>query len=57
MSDENKATQQELMKKYLEEQKHKNSNGNKKFTREKDKSTKSTSKVKRSHNGGGFFDK
>ncbi len=57
MSENEKATQQELMKKFLEEKKNNgNSDSPNKF-KPNNKLTKSTSKAKRSYNGGGFFDK
>ncbi len=57
MSENKKSTQQELMKKFLEEKKNKNSEDGPKALRPQKSSTQSTSKAKRSHNGGGFFDK
>ncbi len=57
MSENEKLTQKELMKKFLEDKKNKNNQEGQKFLREKNASSKSTSKAKRSYNGGGFFDK
>ncbi len=57
MSENEKLTQQEMMKKFLEEKKNKNSKENQKFLREKNATAQSTAKAKRSYNGGGFFDK
>ncbi len=55
---ENKLTkQQELMKKFLEDKKNKNANGEGKVLRPEKGVAQSTAKAKRSHNGGGFFDK
>ncbi len=50
-------TQQELMKKFLEEKKNKGAQGNSKPMRPEKGTSQSTSKAKRCHNGGGFFDK
>ncbi len=57
MSDTKKATQQEMMKKFLEEKKGNGNQGNKKTLRPEKGTSQSTSKAKRCHNGGGFFDK
>ncbi len=56
MSDK-KVSQQELMKRFLEEKKNKNNQDNQKSLRPEKSTSQSTSKPKRSHNGGGFFDK
>ncbi len=50
-------TQQELMKKFLEEKKNKNNQANSKALRPEKGVKQSTAKPKRCHNGGGFFDK
>ncbi len=57
MSETKKVTQQEMMKKFLEEKKSNGSKGNGKTLRPEKGTTQSTSKAKRCHNGGGFFDK
>lgn len=56
MSEDKKLTQKELMKKYIEEKKQKSNGTQKDFAPHK-ASIQSTSKMKRSYNGGGFFDK
>ncbi len=57
MSESKKSTQQELMKKFLEEKKNKGGQGASKTLRPEKGTTQSTAKAKRCHNGGGFFDK
>ncbi len=57
MSETKKATQQEMMKKFLDEKKNNGNRGNGKPLRPEKGATQSTSKAKRCHNGGGFFDK
>ncbi len=57
MSEDKKATQQDLMKKFLEEKRNKNGQGNNKTLRPEKGVKQSTAKAKRCHNGGGFFDK
>ncbi len=57
MSAKKLTTQQELMKKFLEEKKMKNAQGEGKTLRPEKGVAQSTAKAKRSHNGGGFFDK
>ncbi len=57
MSQNKLSKQQELMKKFLEDKKSKNSQGDGKALRPEKGVTQSTSKAKRCHNGGGFFDK
>ncbi len=57
MEKNKKMTQKELMKKFLEDKKNKEVKGITKSLRPEKSSSKSISKVKRSHNGGGFFDK
>ncbi len=57
MSKGNQSKQQEMMKKFLEEKKNKNSQGNGKALRPEKGTKQSTAKAKRCHNGGGFFDK
>ncbi len=56
MSKKVKSKQQELMEKFIEDKK-KNSKNNQSFLRAKSDMSKSNSKTKGSHNGGGFFDK
>ncbi|MFV0518963.1 MAG: hypothetical protein ACK5LY_01695 [Lachnospirales bacterium] len=57
MSKDTKMTQQELMRKFLEDKKGKNQQDNQKFLRNGKSKPQATSKAFRSHNGGGFFDK
>ncbi len=57
MSENKKISQQELMKKFLEEKKNKGNQGSAKALRPEKGTSQSTSKAKRCHNGGGFFDK
>ncbi len=55
---QNKLTkQQELMKKFLDDKKNKNLQGDGKVLRPEKGVSQQTAKAKRSHNGGGFFDK
>ncbi len=57
MSQSKLTKQQEMMKKFLEDKKSKNAHTDGKTLRPEKGVTQSTSKAKRSHNGGGFFDK
>ncbi len=57
MSKDKLSKQQEMMKKFLEDKKNKNLHADGKALRPEKGVAQSTAKAKRSHNGGGFFDK